>query len=374
MAALQYVEYPDYSAILFRRTYADLSLPGALIPRSKEWLMDTDAHWNDSTKTWTFPSGATLSFGYLDNDNTIYRYQSSEFHFIGFDELTHFTKAQYTYLFSRLRKKETNPLPLRMRAGSNPGGRGHEWVFDRFFTQQDNNREFIPSKIDDNEHINKEEYEKALENLDPITRQQLKDGNWNVRREGTMFKSEWFDIVDTLPQGVTKCVRYWDLAGTEEAKGNDPDYTAGVRMWEHKGIFYIDDLRHQRTSNYDTQRTVRHTAALDGKTTQIYMEQEPGSSGKAVIDTYAREVLKGYAFYGHRPTGDKVTRAIPFSAAAEKGNVKLVRGSWNTKWLDEVTGFPLLNHDDIVDASTGAFDKLNFGNSGGLDFDRLLRR
>ena len=34
MAALQYVHVPGYAAILFRRTYADLSLPGALMDLS----------------------------------------------------------------------------------------------------------------------------------------------------------------------------------------------------------------------------------------------------------------------------------------------------------------------------------------------------
>ena len=39
MAALQFVDIPGYSAIRFRKTYADLSLPGALIDISKQWLM-----------------------------------------------------------------------------------------------------------------------------------------------------------------------------------------------------------------------------------------------------------------------------------------------------------------------------------------------
>ena len=68
MAALQYVEEPGYSAILFRRTYADLALPGALMDRAAEWLAHTDAKWEGTRKAWTFPSGAMLVFGYLDNE------------------------------------------------------------------------------------------------------------------------------------------------------------------------------------------------------------------------------------------------------------------------------------------------------------------
>jgi phage terminase large subunit-like protein len=81
MAALQYVDVPGYAAMLFRRTYADLALPGALMDRAAEWLHPTDAHWNGTTKTWHFPSGASLSFGYLETEKDKYRYQGMELHF-----------------------------------------------------------------------------------------------------------------------------------------------------------------------------------------------------------------------------------------------------------------------------------------------------
>lgn len=362
MAALQYVDVPKYSAILLRRTYADLTIPGALIPRSKEWLMGTDAHWNEQEKKWTFPSGATIKFGYLDNDNDVYNYQSSEFQFIGFDELTHFTENQYTYLFSRLRKTEDMKVPLRVRAGSNPGGRGHEWVYNRFFVEQNDDRTFIASRIDDNKHLNKEEYIKSLSNLDSITRAQLERGDWTIKREGTLFKMQWFEIVDNVPSKAKK-IRYWDLAGTEKTKDNDPDWTSGCLLAELDGIYYVCDIRHFRESNMTTQNIVRQTAEIDGRDVQIHMEQEPGSSGKAVIDEYARKVLKGFAYYPDKPTGDKVTRAIPTSAAAERGNIKILRGDWNRAFLDELTGFPLLTHDDQVDSLSGAFNKISKKNT-----------
>jgi hypothetical protein len=101
MAALQYVDQPNYAALLLRRTYKDLSLPGALMERAGNWLRGTAAHWSAETKTWRFPSGATVTFGHLDNEGDKYNYQSSEFQFVGFDEVTQFTKTQYEYLFSR---------------------------------------------------------------------------------------------------------------------------------------------------------------------------------------------------------------------------------------------------------------------------------
>ncbi len=135
MAALQFVEVPNYAALLLRRTYADLALPGALMDRAAQLLTGTGAKWNGSEHVWTFPSGATLSFGYLDGENDRYRYASSEFQYVGFDELTQFRERDYLFLFSRLRRTaegEVSQVPLRMRAGSNPGGQGHAWVKRRF--------------------------------------------------------------------------------------------------------------------------------------------------------------------------------------------------------------------------------------------------
>jgi hypothetical protein len=80
IAALEYVHIPGYAALLLRKTYADLSKPGALMDRAQQWLHGK-AHWSDKTKTWTFPSGATLSFGYLETENDKYQYQGAEFQF-----------------------------------------------------------------------------------------------------------------------------------------------------------------------------------------------------------------------------------------------------------------------------------------------------
>jgi len=170
MAALQYVDQPDYSALLLRRSYADLALPGALMDRAKEWLMPADAHWREASKTWTFPSGATLSFGYLEHTGDEYRYQSTEFAFIGFDELTQFEEKQYRYMFSRLRRLADSSVPLRMRTASNPGGIGHEWVRSRFIDDDPLNqrRVFISARLPDNPYLDQAAYIESLDQLDPI--------------------------------------------------------------------------------------------------------------------------------------------------------------------------------------------------------------
>ncbi|AKU93381.1 Phage terminase, large subunit [Labilithrix luteola] len=201
MAALQYVDQPGYAALILRRTYADLALPGAIMARSHEWLQGTRAKWSEKEKTWTFPSGATLTFGFLDNAQDRFRYQGSELQFVGFDETTQFPEAWYRYLLSRLRRPRGSKIPLRARGATNPGGLGHAWVFNRFVKSKNPQCRFIPSKLADNPHLDVEEYRRSLSLLDEATRRQLEEGIWiqdasglvyaKARRLQTMPGGEW---------------------------------------------------------------------------------------------------------------------------------------------------------------------------------------
>jgi predicted phage terminase large subunit-like protein len=360
MAALQYVHVPDYAAILFRRTYKDLSMPGALMDRAHNWLDTTDAHWKEATKQWIFPSGATLNFAYLATENDKYNYQGPEFQFVGFDELTQFEESQYRYLFSRLRRLEGSKVPIRARVSSNPGGRGHDWVKRRFLDEgPEKGRIFVPATLEDNPYLDREEYEHSLMELDHVTRKQLREGDWEVRADGNKFKRHWFEVVNDFPTDSRK-IRYWDLAATEPKPGKDPDWTAGALLAEKDGIYYIANITRTRATPKNVEELIRQTAEIDGIEVTIHMEQEPGSSGVNTIDHYRRRVLKGFAFYGDKVSGSKEVRANPLSSAAEAGNVKLVRGPWINDFLDEIVGFPNeAAHDDMVDATSGAFTKLH---------------
>ena len=356
-ASLQYVNVPSYAAIIFRRQFTDLALPGALMDVANEWLSQTDAHWDDDRKTWEFPSGATLTFGYLDSPRDKFRYQSSAFQFVGFDELTQFPAPDYLYLFSRLRRTADSKIPLRVRATSNPGGDGHEWVKQRFIIEgRDHGRIFIPAGLVDNPYLDQEEYVKSLDNLDPVVKAQLLKGDWDIGIKGMKFQRGWFEIVDAAPTDC-RLVRRWDMASTEPKPGKNPDWTAGCLMGVSRSTktIYILDMKHFRGTPGANENLVKQTAELDGRAVSIRMEQEPGSSGVKVIDDYLRRVLMGWNFAGVPSTGDKEVRAAPFSSQAEAGNVKLVRGRWINDFLNELEMFPVGDHDDQVDAASGAF-------------------
>lgn len=354
MAALQYVDEPGYAALILRRSYADLALPGAIMDRAIEWLGPTDAKWNEIDKTFTFPSGAKLVFGYLATHRDKYRYQSSEFQFVAFDELTQFEEPQYRYLLSRVRRLEGSNVPLRVRSASNPGGVGHDWVHRYFVDPGDPSRPFIPARLEDNPFLDTDEYDKALSRLDPITRAQLRYGDWSVRPEGGMFKRGWFRIVEHPPMSARR-IRYWDMAATVADTGTDPDWTAGAKVSrDPSGMFTIEHVTRLRDTPANVEQHIRTTADLDGVGTSIRMEQEPGASGKTVIDHYLRNVLAGFDFRGDRPSGPKIARAAPVSALAEQGLLQVVRGPWVDAFMDEAELFPQGAHDDQVDAVAGA--------------------
>jgi len=243
---------------------------------------------------------------------------------------------------------------LRMRAASNPGGLGHEWVRARFIDNDDPARAFIPARLTDNPHLDQESYTESLERLDAVTRAQLLDGDWTVLPAGTLFQRDWFSFLESLP-GSGCAVRYWDKAATEGGGAR----SAGVRIRKTgEGSYVIEDVMAGQWSALKRERMMRATAEADGPSVAIWVEQEPGSGGKESAEASVRN-LAGYSVHVDRVTGSKIERAQPFAAQAEAGNVRLLRGAWNQRYLEELCAFPLGPFADQVDASSGAFNMLS---------------
>jgi len=374
MAALQYVDKPGYHAILFRDTFANLAGEGGLLPRSHEWLRDTDAYWKGTEKKWLFPSGATISFGHMKTPLDHFNYQSHEYQFVGFDEMVQVRENQATYMFSRMRRKAGSSVPLRFRGASNPPAREQvktgAWVKKRYIDSPNTNeRFFLPSRLSDNPYVDQEAYIKNLNFLDPITRKQLLDGDWNVQATSDLFDLSKIKIIDQVPRNVKYAeIRFWDLASTEEEPGKDPDYTAGAKLLinlEDSSII-IEHIRRRRDSPVKIERLIQQIAGMDGHACPIKIEQEPGSAGKALISHFKRNILAGYFCQGFYVTGDKISYALPFSSMVDLGMVSMVRGVWNAPFLDELELFPFGEHDDQCDAVFKAYNVLTDGKRAGV--------
>lgn len=185
-------------------------------------------------------------------------------------------------------------------------------------------------------------------------------------RDGGLFKESWFQIVDAMP-AVTRTVRAWDFAATRKAGTNNPDWTVGVRMSKTvDGRFIVTGVKRFRGSGGEVESALRNTAITDGTSVTIRMPQDPGASGKILVEGYTK-MLAGYAVKVARPTGDKATRAAPAASAAEVGNIMIYRSgdeqqdAWIRPFLDELCLFPSGAHDDQVDAFADAFNELALG-------------
>jgi hypothetical protein len=193
--AARHITYPRYHALLLRRTFPQLQ---EVIDRCWEYYPLCGGKYRATEHRWYFPSGAKITLGHMQHEDSKYNYQGKEFSFVGFDELTQFTETQYLYLFSRCRSTDPH-MPTVFRSTTNPGGIGHLWAKERFVdvgqprkTHTDPitglTRVFIPAKIDDNPTLidNDPGYLLRLQALPEIERKRLMDGDWEVF-EGQVF-------------------------------------------------------------------------------------------------------------------------------------------------------------------------------------------
>lgn len=402
--ATRYTHLPNYGAVIFRRTCPQITNEGGLWDTAGELYPQIGAIAKEGNLEYEFSSGATVRFAHLQHEKTKFDWQGSQLARLGFDELCHFSEGQFFYLLSRARttigvkpqiratcnpdadswvatfiewwidQDESSPtygLPIPERAGvvrwfiRRSGeifwGDSKEELIERFgATAKPKSFTFIPSKITDNRILldKDPDYLANLEAQHPVERARLLEGNWKVRDEaGKFINRGWFDIVDAAPTGGSEC-RFWDFAATEaETKGDDPDWTVGVKMRRIGSEFYIVDVVRLRANPGEVDRTVKNTALSDGRLCAIRAEQEPGSSGKRDV-AHLTTLLAGFDFKAIRPQGDKLTRAKPFAVQAEAGHVHIVKAAWNQEFLSVLHNIPDGDHDDDLDAAGGAFNAL----------------
>lgn len=172
---------------------------------------------------------------------------------------------------------------------------------------------------------------------------------------GGFFKPDNIEIVDALPATAGQSCRAWDLGATE----NEGDPTAGVRITDGKdGYWYIVGVEHGQLGPENVEKRIKSTAATDSKAVRIRLPQDPGQAGKAQAKSFIK-MLSGYQVKAETVSGDKATRAAPFAAQVNVGNVRMLRGDWNKPYIEELRNFPNGKHDDRVDASADAFNDLN---------------
>lgn len=228
--ALRQVHIPYYRGIIFRKTYPQLS---ELIDRSKEIYQPAfpKARYNHSEHFWVFPSGAKIYFGSMQRAQDRTNYQGKRYDFVAFDELTHFTWQEYSYMMSRNRPGGPGTR-VYIRASTNPGGIGHGWVKDRFITaappmtpiteeydimtpdglvKLPRKRMFVPATVFDNQRLlnNDPMYLANLAMMPDAERNALLYGSWDSF-DGQVFREwkndplhyadrQWTHVIDPFP-------------------------------------------------------------------------------------------------------------------------------------------------------------------------------
>lgn len=349
-----------------------------------------------------FPSGAKITFNHLHTDDAVYGYQGAQVALICFDELTHFSEKQFTYMLSR--NRSTCGVRPYVRATCNPDSdswvaRFISWWIDqdtgyaipersgllRYFIRIDGeihwadtpdelaaefrvspelckSATFISSSIFDNKVLLKADlgYLASLNALSLVEKERLLRGNWKIRpAAGLYFKRDMFRIVHDLPDKIVSVARAWDLAATTITPNRpDPDRTASCLMARlRNGQYIILDVQRRALNASDVRALMVNTAMADRaqyKNVQTVIPQDPGQAGKDQAASLA-SLLAGFRVSTHTVTGSKITRAEPFAAQVQHGAVMVMEGAWNQAFFDELEGFPDALHDDQVDAASDAF-------------------
>lgn len=208
--------YPGALGVLFRQSFRQLE-ETHLINIQQE-VPDSVAEYKTTSHDLIFPNGSIIMFRFCEKDEDARTYDTAEFDYILFDELSHFTQFQYTYLTSRCRStKPWWPGP-RIRSGATPLGRGHGWVKSRFVEvrKEDNipvqpfeiweaplsdggmTRQFIPAKVTDNPTLFKAD-PKYMDRLRALPYEEYRAkalGDWDVFTG--QFFTRWRDQVHVM--------------------------------------------------------------------------------------------------------------------------------------------------------------------------------
>ncbi len=393
MCALKYVHVPGFSALVLRRDFRRLALPGSIMDRAHLWLGNkrSDARWSGQDKAYRFPNGSSIQFGYIDNPDDRYRYASSEYQMICWDELTEFRLSEdesnpYEFMFSRLRKPKGMPVPLCMRAASNPGNIGHGWVKRRFITEEailalldgkprvffadpeTRDRAFVPALLQDNPAIDAKAYVANLMHLPAVTRARLLKGDWSVV-EHAILQAAWLryfqmkgDMLvpldghkDVVRAGIVnwhECRRFVtvDTAGTtkqraDERKGKPPSWSvAGVwDWWPGPRFLFLRHVWRDRVDWHGLKAGVRSVLREWGRPT-CHIENAhhgPPLSAELTSEGFRTSLVNPVQAYmkGQSGVPGKVERSVPLQNMLEEGRLFLPQAdnSWvpdlEAEWL-----------------------------------------
>lgn len=227
---------------------------------------------------------------------------------------------------------------------------------------------FIASTLQDNQILMKMDpgYLANLKALPTVERERLLLGNWKIKAAAGLFfrRTQVGEMLEELPKDVISWCRGWDLAATSEDEDGDPAYTAGVLIGKRKsGRYIVADVINKRLAASDVRTIIKMTAQADKAKYKRVIErlpQDPGQAGKEQAQSYVK-FLAGFLVKTIGESGSKESRAEPFAAQWQAGNVDVLIGEWNEMYFNQLESFPESKFKDMVDASSSAFNEVESG-------------
>lgn len=416
---LRHINNPKFGAVIFRKNSNQIMNEGGLWDASQDLYQKYPGSIpvKSPVPYWRFPSGAKISFRHIERDESVFKWQGTEICLLEFDELTHFSEKMFFYMLSR--NRSTCGVRPYVRCTCNPDA--DSWVAEfiawwidqttgyaipersgavRYMTrvnedivwgnspeevlteaeakgydveldQEDvKSVSFILSTVQDNQVLLTSDpgYMSNLKALSVVERERLLNGNWKIKAAKGLFfqRSQIRDLLDEVPEDVTRWVRAWDLAATSEDEKGNPAYTASMLIGKRRsGGYVVANVTNQRLKAADVRKGVKNTATMDKakyKRVTIRMNQDPGQAGKEQKESYIK-FLAGFHVVFERESGTKESRAEPFATQWQNGNVDLVKGEWNEMYLGQLESFPESLFKDMVDCSSTGFNELEKANT-----------
>lgn len=418
---VRYIKNGRFNSLIFRRTFAQVTQEGGMWDETYNLYPHLGAKPNQQHLRWKFPSGASITFAHLQQEQNKYSYDGAQIANLSFDQLEHFTETMFFYML--IRNRSVSGIRPYCRATCNPSPDSwlanliDWWIGEdgyiipersgqiRYFVRKsekiiwadrpeqivENHPDvepidvksftFIMSTVYDNKILleTNPEYLANLRNQDYLEYMRLlgegrRGGNWKVKpAAGLIFNKSDFKIVETTPTGG-EIIIFADFAATvPNPENKNPDYSAVVLLqYVHGRLYFLDSTAwrsdvattEQRFLNLVEQgaRTARRKHAVY----KVRWELEPGAA--AIRDAQRlTALLGGYDAEGIRPDGNKIRRSRPLAAQSRAGNVYLLEGAWNDEWINHMHNQPELDHDDTADASTGAANEVLPMGSAGFD-------
>ncbi len=396
LRGLRYYKVSGFQKVVFRRELKQVKISGGLWDKSFDIYPHFGGVPNLSELLWTFESGATIKFEGLSTEHDKTNHQGGEYCEIDFDELTHFSKTQFTYLFTRNRSVCGAPRTVAGTCNPDPDSWVREFVewyllpsgtpdhekrgHIRYWSQYKDNFVFgdtaeyiesrygIPAKdcksytfiyatLDDNPALLKKDpsYIANLKLAGEAESAALLSGNWNIRRSGKIFKREDFGIFTQTPQYTKKIIVMDTAQKTKEAN----DFSV-MQCWikSAKGIYLIDQCRGKwEFPDLELMATAfiaKHGLDLNG----IYIED--AVSGTALIQTLRRTIKKPFTPIVRKK--DKYTRAFDSQGYVKSGYVFInPMLDYFIDYTNEMVAFSADGshaHDDQADCTFDAIDIL----------------